>query len=179
MHTRYHGILGPCASARHRIVPAAVPATRAIDRAPCAEHAEHVPTEPGTQATDGPPAGDLPADLAAPEPPVSSTPSDPRALGPPRAPPSRAEDRARPRRLAWADLVRRIFAQDVLRCPDCGGRMRILAAIHPPEATEAILACLGLPVRAPPIRPARPEEEAPGQWDERADGARYEDDFGA
>jgi hypothetical protein len=27
--------------------------------------------------------------------------------------------------------------------------MRILAAIHPPEATQAILASLGLPVRAP------------------------------
>jgi hypothetical protein len=51
------------------------------------------------------------------------------------------------------------FALDLLRCPDCGGRMRILAAIHPPEATEAILACFGLPVRAPPIAAARPEAE--------------------
>jgi hypothetical protein len=32
--------------------------------------------------------------------------------------------------------------------------MRILAAIHPPEATRAILECLGLPARAPPVAPA-------------------------
>jgi hypothetical protein len=32
--------------------------------------------------------------------------------------------------------------------------MRILAAIHPPEATQAILECLGLPTRGPPVMPA-------------------------
>jgi hypothetical protein len=34
--------------------------------------------------------------------------------------------------------------------------MRILAAIHPPTTTRAILTSLGLPTRAPPIAPARP-----------------------
>jgi len=52
------------------------------------------------------------------------------------------------RRYPWADLLRRVFAVDVLECPDCGGRMRVLAAIHPPDATRAILECLGLPGRA-------------------------------
>jgi hypothetical protein len=37
--------------------------------------------------------------------------------------------------------------------------MRILAAIHPPEATSAILECLGLPARAPPTRPAGPDDD--------------------
>jgi hypothetical protein len=32
--------------------------------------------------------------------------------------------------------------------------MKILAAIHPPETVTAILACLGLPTRAPPTEPA-------------------------
>jgi hypothetical protein len=41
--------------------------------------------------------------------------------------------------------LRRVFALDLRVCPDCGGRMRILAAIHVPEATRAILQCLGLP----------------------------------
>jgi hypothetical protein len=63
------------------------------------------------------------------------------------------------RRYPWADLLRRVFALDVLECPDCGGRMRILSAIHPPEATRAILQSLGLPSRAPPIAPARPDPE--------------------
>ncbi len=46
--------------------------------------------------------------------------------------------------------------------------MRILAAIQPPEPTVAILACLGLPVRAPPIAPAQPDDAEPAaHW---ADG---------
>jgi hypothetical protein len=73
----------------------------------------------------------------------------------------RAPERERPRstgarRLAWADLLRRVFAVDVLECPRCGGRMRPLATIHPPEATRGILECLGLPARAPPVTPAQP-----------------------
>jgi hypothetical protein len=36
--------------------------------------------------------------------------------------------------------------------------MRVLAALHPPEATQAILRCLALPARAPPLRAARCEE---------------------
>jgi len=47
--------------------------------------------------------------------------------------------------------MRRVFAVDVLQCPDCHGPMRILCAIHPPEATRAILEHLGLPSRAPPV----------------------------
>ncbi len=36
--------------------------------------------------------------------------------------------------------------------------MRILAAIHPPTTTQAILNSLGLPARAPPIaRPVSPD----------------------
>ena len=48
-----------------------------------------------------------------------------------------------------------VFSVDVLECDRCGGRMRILAAIHPPEAIRKILECLGLPSRPPPL--ARPE----------------------
>jgi hypothetical protein len=61
----------------------------------------------------------------------------------------------RHRNLSWAELMRRVFAIDVLECPRCGGAMRILAAIHPPDATRAILESLELPPRAPPTAPAR------------------------
>ena len=47
--------------------------------------------------------------------------------------------------------MRRVFAVDVLQCPDCHGPMRILCAIHPPEATQVILEHLELPSRAPPV----------------------------
>jgi hypothetical protein len=53
--------------------------------------------------------------------------------------------------------MRRVFQVDVLECPECGGAMRILAAIHPPEATRAILDCVGLASRPPPVRPPAPE----------------------
>jgi hypothetical protein len=39
--------------------------------------------------------------------------------------------------------------------------MRVLAAIHPPEATRAILDCVGLPSRAPPVSPAEPDVTDP------------------
>ncbi len=38
--------------------------------------------------------------------------------------------------------------------------MRILAAIQTPEAIRAILDHLGLPSRAPPLAPARPQAES-------------------
>ena len=37
----------------------------------------------------------------------------------------------RPSYVAWADLLRRVFAFDILACPDCGGRLRLLATIAP------------------------------------------------
>ena len=38
--------------------------------------------------------------------------------------------------------------------------MKILAAIHPPEATAKILECLGLPSRAPPLAQRSPTSAA-------------------
>ena len=63
--------------------------------------------------------------------------------------------------------------------------MRILAAITEPSVAQRILACLGLPPRAPPLAPATPpplcvdsglgrpaapshedfDQTAPGEWD--------------
>jgi Putative transposase len=67
--------------------------------------------------------------------------------------------RCHPRNYSWAELMRRVFEVDVLVCDHCGGRMRILAAIHSTEAIRGILECLGLPSRAPPISPALSDEE--------------------
>jgi hypothetical protein len=58
-----------------------------------------------------------------------------------------------PRNYSWAELMKRVFEIDVLKC-ECGGRMRILSAINPPDAIRKILDCLGLPSRPPPISPA-------------------------
>ena len=61
----------------------------------------------------------------------------------------------------WAKLLQRVFAIDVLECPRCGGKMNILATIHPPEATAAILESLDLSPRAPPL--AAPSLRAGGE----------------
>jgi hypothetical protein len=64
---------------------------------------------------------------------------------------------SRPRDYSWAELMRRVFEIDVLKCERCGGRSRIIAAIHPPDTTRKILECLGLPSRAPPVARAAPD----------------------
>jgi hypothetical protein len=63
----------------------------------------------------------------------------------------------RPIQYAWAELLKHGFAVDALECEQCGGRMRILCAVNPPEAIRKILDCLGMPIRAPPIAPAKNE----------------------
>lgn len=62
--------------------------------------------------------------------------------------------RCHPRNYSWAELMKRVFELDLLEYPKCGGRMRILCAINPPDAIKKILDCLGLPSRPPPISPA-------------------------
>ncbi len=58
----------------------------------------------------------------------------------------------KPRNYSWAQLLKRIFEFDVL-CPRCGGKMRVLCAINSQPPIQKILACLGLPSRAPPMAP--------------------------
>jgi hypothetical protein len=52
----------------------------------------------------------------------------------------------------------RLQQADVLECPNCFGRTRIVYAIHPPDTIRKILDCLGLPSRPPPIAAAFPGE---------------------
>ena len=60
----------------------------------------------------------------------------------------------RPRHWAWADLMRRAFDLDVLACPRCGGRMRLIATIDDAKVIDEILSGLARPAervdRAPP-----------------------------
>ncbi len=61
----------------------------------------------------------------------------------------------RERRLSWAELLMRVFREDVLQCQKCGGRAAVISAITQPRVVEAILTCLGHTVRAPAIAPSR------------------------
>jgi hypothetical protein len=52
--------------------------------------------------------------------------------------------------------MRRAFDVDVLACPRCGGRMRLIATIEDPRVIRRILAHLELPPEGPTACPARP-----------------------
>jgi hypothetical protein len=56
---------------------------------------------------------------------------------------------------AWAELMQRAFAIDVLKCPHCGGRMKLIATIADPAVIRKILEHLKLETRPPEPQPAR------------------------
>ena len=58
-------------------------------------------------------------------------------------------------RLSWARLLKRVFDLELEHCPNCGGELRIMAAILEQPVIEKILMHLGLQARAPPRAPAR------------------------
>jgi len=152
---RYHGVLAPAAADRAAICTDRRVRQRGGTHSRSAGLA-HGPDPSGvrkTATTDARPVepnrsrhparsrGSLEAgrDVAAVDPPSSTAP--------------------RARRLAWSALIQRVFARDVLECPSCGGHMRVIAAIEQPEIIAAILRCLGLASRGPPIAPARSAAE--------------------
>ena len=60
-----------------------------------------------------------------------------------------------PARMSWVRLLKRVFDIDMEHCPNCGGRLKIIAVIEAPPVIARILAHLGLPTRAPPRAAAR------------------------
>ena len=91
--------------------------------------------------------------------------------GPNTAAESAAADEAHPetadcrhgRNYLWADLMRRSMGLDVVTCPRCGGRLRLIAMIDDPTVVQRVLRHVGLPTQIPDARPARapPTEVAP------------------
>jgi hypothetical protein len=80
-----------------------------------------------------------------------------------------ARRQARGRR--WASLMARTFGFDVLACPRCGGRLRLIALIEEAAVLDRILRHLGVPTEIPAPRPARAPPlrmESPDQagWDD-------------
>jgi len=62
---------------------------------------------------------------------------------------------------SWAQLLKRVFALDMARCPFCQqGALRIIAAITQGEVIRTILRHLKLAADPPPIAPARVRQEA-------------------
>jgi len=136
---RYHGVLAPAARDRAAVVPQGSPSHDDASHPGCSGNAD-AEVSRSARPHDAPDGSATAAD------PVTESRS-----------PTAPRPRSHLRRYSWPELMQRVFAIDVLECPDCGGAMRILAAIHPPHTTKAILDCLGLPSRPPPIADASPD----------------------
>ncbi|HEY7558186.1 MAG TPA: hypothetical protein VIH18_25595 [Candidatus Binatia bacterium] len=52
-------------------------------------------------------------------------------------------------------LKKRVFDIGIEHCANCGGSLKIIAAIEDPPVIVKILSHLGLPTRAPPRAPAQ------------------------
>jgi len=77
-----------------------------------------------------------------------------------------AEEPAKPagsRYRPWAELLKRCFAVDVLACPRCGGRMRLVALVTEAASVRRFLRGLGESTDAPARAPAR----GPPYWRSR------------
>jgi hypothetical protein len=67
-------------------------------------------------------------------------------------------------RVDWARLLRRSFEVDVLECPKCRGRLRVLAVITEREPVVRILGHVGMATDVPPIARARdPTDDVDGE----------------
>ncbi len=60
-----------------------------------------------------------------------------------------------PHKYLWSELMRRVFGFEVLRCPVCKARRRLVAMIMQRSVIIRILDHLGLESDPPPIQPAR------------------------
>ncbi len=102
-----HGVLAPASSWRESILPAAPAADDA--------HAAPISCAPEAAAHD---ANVAQASSRAPV-PLDRSPSE-----------TITEARAgTAHRYRWAELMRRVFGLDVLRCPQCGGRRKLIALL--------------------------------------------------
>jgi hypothetical protein len=88
----------------------------------------------------------------------------------PMAPTETPAEGQRPRRperapsyRPWAQLLARTFAVDVLACPQCHGRMRLLAMVEDAANVARYLAAVGEATDVPPRSPGR----GPPYWKSR------------
>jgi hypothetical protein len=85
----------------------------------------------------------IPRPAAPPPPPQLPLDFDPAESSPTSSP--------RPRRIAWAKLLARVFALDITRCRKCGGRMRVLEVVSDADAIARILHGARAPPAPPPL----------------------------
>ncbi len=157
---RYYGAFAPNAAIRVRLLPRL---ERAKPQPPCSCPRSE-PT-PHTESQGGFPAGP-------PQPPTSPVGTSVPGRGP-SVLPGHLDDAnvppmligapldphdllpIRQRYLDWATLLKRVHKVDILDCPRCHGRLKLLAAISDPPIVKKILEHLQLPSEPPCPAPAR------------------------
>ncbi|HEX7840899.1 MAG TPA: transposase [Kofleriaceae bacterium] len=80
-------------------------------------------------------------------------------------------------RVPWAELLRRVFASDVVTCP-CGGRRSVVAVIMDSARAGAELAALGLPCTPATFAAARDPPEVELRFDDASSPRTTTDSFG-
>ena len=60
------------------------------------------------------------------------------------------QEAKRPRRIAWAKLLARVFEIDVTKCVQCGGRLAVVEVVKSPERIAMLLGKARGPPRARP-----------------------------
>lgn len=68
-------------------------------------------------------------------------------------------------RIPWAELLERVFGVDVLACPKCPGRMKVIALLEKPCAVRAILRHLGLRDTPLPVARSRGPPQLDFTWE--------------
>ena len=72
--------------------------------------------------------------------------------------------------MPWAELLQKVFTIDVLDCPKCSGRMKLIAFITGQGVARQILEHLDLPTTGPPTAKAarlgRDEREPAPEYDQ-------------
>jgi len=133
----YHGVLAPAAGIRPRVVPQ----VDEVEAGGC-RHADG----------EGGGVGEEPIAAAGGE--VDAVRRMLRQRLVPHRPGKRRQGQGR-RRYSWPQLLARVFLIDVLLCRHCGGRRRLLAAIHDPESIRRVLVAMRLPTEVPVLAAPR------------------------
>jgi len=96
----------------------------------------------------------------------------------PSAEPREIDPRCVPKlgRLPWAVLLKRVFLLEVLVCPKCFGRMKIIAVVTASASARRILAHLDLPTEAPRLCSARPPPQTELGDGDGVDGDKFQPD---
>jgi hypothetical protein len=115
--------------------PTLGPATPGVSPVPTAGASSPAPATPNAPAASAVPGSSNRA--VAPRPPAADYVAGP-------------DDPGRACRIAWAELFKRVFREDLLRCSRCGGELRLVAVLQDPAVGERILTHLGLWQRGPP-----------------------------